>query len=251
MENAARQLKRITVEVIIPVYNEEQILAHTFNTLSRFLEEQKDLDWKITIASNGSTDKTDEIAEFIANRYKGIKFFHLPQRGRGRVLRKAFGESSAEVCIYVDADLPIDINILPSLIKFSIERKAIVLPNRLDMRAFPQRPIYRTLLSRIYNLLIKVLFPYTAIKDAQVGMKVIPRCVFDDTLSEIRNNNFFFDTELLLIAERKGYPIIQIPANCYDMRYSKVNLILCIVEEFFGLLKMRYKFLVLRKWTAQ
>lgn len=240
------QAEKPAVDIIVSAYNEEQILKQAVEKLHNFLSTQKDFEWRIVVASNGSTDKTKEIGIRLSQDYPKVSFFHIPEKGRGRVLKKAFGESKALICLYTDADLSVDIRLLPVLIRYAVERRAIAMPNRLAPRVFMKRPLNRVLFSRIYNILIRFLFPATAIKDAQVGMKAIPRCVLGNILAEVKNNGFFFDTELLLTAERKGYPIIQVPADSYDMRYSKVSLIPCILEEFFGLLRMRYKFWVIR-----
>lgn len=243
MEQVAVQDKKITVDVIIPVYNEEQFLKQAVEKLSKFLSMQ-DFEWRIVIVSNGSIDRTKEVGENLARTHPRIRFFHILKRGRGWALRKAFSESRALVCVYTDVDLAVDINVLSELVKYAIEHNAIAMPNRLDPGIHTKRPSYRILLSKIYNLLIKILFPGTVIKDAQVGMKAIPRSISEVFLKRVKNNNFFFDTELLLLTERAGHPIIQIPAQCYDMRYRKVNLILYILEQFLGLIRMKIRLLI-------
>ena len=241
MKKIIAKAEKITVDVVIPVCNEEQLLEHTVKTLSKFLSAQEDFVWRIVIASNGSTDRTKEIGENLAQTDSRISFFHISKRGRGRALRKAFSESTAVVCVYTDVDLPVDINVLPTLVKYAIKYTAIAMPNRLAPCVHARRPLHRILFSKIYNLLIKILFPETGIKDAQVGMKAIHCSILEVFLKKVKNNNFFFDTELLLLAERGGFPIIQIPADCYDIRHGKVNLILCILEEFLGLIRMRFR----------
>jgi len=230
-----------TVDIIIPVYNEEQILKQAVDKLHNFLLMQKYFEWRIVIASNGSTDRTNEIGINLSRNYSRVSFFHITKKGRGRALRKAFGESKALICLYTDVDLSVDIHLLPVLIRYAVEHGAITMPNRLAPRVYMKRPLNRVLFSRIYNVLIKFLFPTTTIKDAQVGMKAIHRNILEALLKNVKNDNFFFDTELLLLAERAGYPIIQISADCCDMRAGNVRLVSCILEEFIGLIKMRIR----------
>lgn len=241
MEKPVNSHDKITVDIVLPVYNEEQLLENTVKKLFDFFTTKPDFDWSIIIASNGSTDKTKEIGENLARTYANIRFFHILETGRGRALKKAFRESKASVCVYTDIDLPIDISTLFSLIKLAAEHKTIALPNRRFPSARMIRPRHRIIFTNTYNFLIKLLFPRTNIKDAQVGMKAIHRRILEAFLEKVSNNNFFFDTELLLLTEKAGYPIIQIPADSYDIRRGKVNFFFCILEEFLGLIKMKIK----------
>ena len=230
-----------TVEVVVPVYNEEQVLAGTIARLKGFLSQQDDFQWCIGIISNGSTDGTRDIGERLSREDERVSFVHIHERGRGGALRKKFLESRADVCIYVDADLSVDVSILPELVRSAAINRGVVIANRLDPSARAKRPRYRIFLSCAYNLLVRLFFPRSSIKDPQVGMKAFHSAFLKRFIPQVKSNNFFFDTELLLLAEYNACPIVQIPADCCDLRLGKVNFAHCILELFCGLVRVRYK----------
>ncbi|MBN1872235.1 MAG: glycosyltransferase [Candidatus Omnitrophica bacterium] len=239
MQDSRAEDQKITVDVVIPVCNEENLLEQSVNKLIQILSGEKELDWRILIASNGSTDMTKKIGEGLAKTCPRVSFFHISKRGRGRALRKAFGESKASVCFYTDVDLAVDINTLPTLTKEAFRRQGVAMPNRLGAGTKNKRPYHRILFSRLYNVFIRILFPKTVIRDAQVGMKAVYRGIIEEFLKKTENNGFFFDTELLLMAEKAGRPIVQIPADCYDMRRGNARIVPYVLEASFGLMKMR------------
>lgn len=233
--------EKISVDIVIPAYNEEAVLEDAVKKVVSLFSKLEKFDWHIVIASNGSLDRTREIGEALERIYPRLTFFHIPKKGRGRALKKAFSESKSSVCAYTDADLSVDINILPLLIEQAVKYKTIAMPNRLAGSARVKRPVHRVMLSKCYNLLIKALFPKTFIEDAQVGMKVIPRVILTELINYVKDDNFFFDTELSLLAERAGYKVIQLPADCCDMRRGRIKIVFCILQEFLGLVRMRIR----------
>jgi glycosyltransferase involved in cell wall biosynthesis len=226
--------------IVIPAYNEEKILEKNILRLRNFLVKNIKDKWEIVIAENGSTDKTLEIAKNLSQKYSDICYFHLTERGRGRALKKALSQSSAEILTYMDVDLSTDLKFFPQLIKFIKEGNDIVIGSRLIRGAEVKRSLLREILSRNYNLLIRFLFN-TKIKDMQCGFKAINQKVKKNILPEVKDNEWFFDTELLILAERRGYKIKEIPVRWIEEKESKVLLLRTILSYLTSALTLKIR----------
>ena len=229
-----------TVDVIIPVYNEEEQLAQSVTTLRQFLKENLPSKWAIVVADNGSTDNTLSIAQALSLEYPDVRYVHLPEKGRGRALRQTILSSPADVVSYMDVDLSTHLNALPTLVKAIEDGYDIAIGSRLMSGAKTKRCFKRELTSRSYNLLVKAMF-FTPFCDAQCGFKAISHRAAQDLVPLVRNNMWFFDTELLILACRKGYKIKEIPVTWIEDPGSKVNVLKTATEDIKGLLRMRFK----------
>lgn len=188
--------------------------------------ENPNYDFRIMIANNGSTDNTLEIAKGLSN----ITAIHLDEKGRGRALRKAWTESKADVMCYMDVDLSTDIGDLPRLIDaIAMENYDIAFGSRLIRGSKTRRSLKRELLSRGYNFLVKLLLG-VKFSDAQCGFKAVNKKIVREIVPMVKDNGWFFDTELLVLAERKGYRIKEIPVGWEERKDSKVG----IFETVFG-----------------
>src|SRR5581483_6323545 len=165
---------------------------------------------------------------------------HLDQKGRGRALKRAWLESRADVLSYMDVDLSTDLNAYPPLVRAIAEGRAdITTGRRLGKGARVEgRKLLREITSRGYNLIIKAGFR-TRFRDAQCGFKAISREAADALLPLVQNNEWFFDTELLIIAEKKGYRIRQIPVHWVDDPDSRVNVSKTAMEDLRGLWRLK------------
>lgn len=241
------KLDKITVDIVFPIYNEASILADKIRDVVLSLSSDDGLDWRIIIISNGSTDKTDEIGDSLVRKYSKVSFFSISEKGRGRALKKAFCESSSSVFVYLDIDWFVDIRVLSMMIGQAVKYNVAVIANRLALNCNMRRPKYRIILSRIYSRLVNFFFSFMKVEDTQVGIKVFPHKILELFLNKVKNNNFFFDTELLLLIKTAGFSIIQIPMDCYDMRdrMGVFGLLQYICECFCGLIRMRFKLTVL------
>ena len=228
-----------TVDIVVPVYNEEQALPRTILILTEFLRENVQNPWQVIIADNASTDNTRSISEMLCERYAGVIYLHLPQKGRGRALRTAWMESNADIVSYMDVDLSTDLAHFPQLLEALESGGHIAIGSRLSKGSKVTRSIKRELISRTYNLMIKSMF-FTAFPDAQCGFKALTRQAAHAIVPKIKNNNWFFDTELLLIAAKGGYKITSVPVKWDDDPTSTVNVAGTATEDVKGLLRLRF-----------
>ena len=228
-----------TVDIVIPVYNEEQSLPRSIVILADFLKDKLQNPWQIIIADNASTDKTQSVSEMLCERYSGITYLHVPQKGRGRALKAAWLDSTADIVSYMDVDLATDLTHFPQLIGSLQDGYHVAIGSRLSKGSRVSRSIKREVISRSYNLLIKSMF-FTAFQDAQCGFKALTRQTARAIVPHIKNDNWFFDTELLIIAAKRGYKIKQLPVKWDDDPKSTVNIASTATEDIKGLLRLRF-----------
>ena len=232
-------MPQASVEIVVPVYNEEAALPDSIRRLTAFLEVNLPNPWRVTIADNASVDATRAVAESLGREIPGVDYFYLPQKGRGLALRTAWLNSEADIVSYMDVDLSTDLAHFPQLIAALESGAHIAIGSRLSRESRVTRGFKREFTSRCYNLLIKALF-FTAFPDAQCGFKALTRPAAQAILPHIANNNWFFDTELLLIAAKRGYRISSIPVRWEDDPTSTVNITGTALEDIKGLLRLRF-----------
>jgi glycosyltransferase involved in cell wall biosynthesis len=233
--------KHIRVDVVIPVYNEERDLEQSVVRLRQFLLEHVDYDWRIVVADNASQDRTLAIAKELATRYPGqASYVHLDQKGRGRALRKAWTESDADIVSYMDVDLSTDLAAFPPLIDSLTQGEYdVAIGSRLKRGSQVERGLKREVISRIYNLMIKLMFR-NQFSDAQCGFKAVTRRVVREVVPLIRDQAWFFDSELLLLAERMGYKVCEVPVKWRDDPDSRVKIANTAWEDIKGLFRVRF-----------
>ena len=231
-----------TLDVVIPVLNEEVDLEPSTRTLHEFMDAHFErYEWAIIIADNGSTDATLDIAGRLSQEFPNVSYIRLEQRGRGRALKRAWTESNADIVAFMDVDLSTDLEALPGLIRaVDVEGYEVAIGSRLAKGAVvTRRPLKRELFSRGYSLLTRATF-LCSFRDAQCGFKAVTRRVADEVVPLVENTGWYFDTELLIIAEKKGYPIRELPVSWSDDLDSRVDVIGTVVEDIKGLLRMRF-----------
>lgn len=228
------------VDAVIPVYNEAHVLEQSVASLSDFFGAHLPYDWRIVIADNASTDRTLEVATALGNANRRVNVLHLDQKGRGRALKAAWLGSDADVLSYMDVDLSTDIRSYPALIRAVAEEGYdLATGSRLARGArVTGRRLLREVTSRGYNVLIKGGFR-TRFSDAQCGFKAISRRAAQRLLPRVENNEWFFDTELLILAERRGYRIKDIPVHWTDDPDSRVNVPKTVMEDLQGLWRLK------------
>ena len=230
---------RATVDIVIPVYNEEKDLPRSIDILTRFLRDNLENSWSIIIADNGSTDNTLSIAEMLSNKYAGVTCVPIPQKGRGRALRHVWMESTGDIVSYMDVDLSTDLNHIPELIKAIEDGFHIAIGSRLAKGARVKRSLKREFISRSYSTLIRSMF-FTPFRDAQCGFKALSRDTVKALVPLVKDNNWFFDSELLIIANNRGFRIKEIPVYWEDDPDSRVRIIPTAWEDMKGLLRLRF-----------
>ena len=230
----------ITVDVVIPVYNEERDLERSVTTLREFLQEYCPYRWRIVVADNASVDRTLEVAQKLSSLYPEVDYIHLDQKGRGRALRRAWLESDADIVSYMDVDLSTNLEAFPALIDGLVKGgHHIAIGSRLKKGAQVERQLRREIISRCYNLLIRAMF-WNKFSDAQCGFKALTRKAVEDLVPMLKDQGWFFDSELLLRAEQKGYRIHEVPVEWVDDPDSRVNIVQTAWGDLKGLLRVRF-----------
>jgi glycosyltransferase involved in cell wall biosynthesis len=270
----------VFLNVTIPVYNEEHTLAASIHKISAFLKSNCSHPYEIVIAENGSTDNTFRVAKQLEHDLPNVRALHIEGRGRGRAIKAAWRQSSADILSYMDVDLSSDLLAFPALIdalapeanrrEFSREDKSsnhaipspggegwvradlssakrtslptggydLAIGSRLLDPALTRRGLKRETISRGYNLLVRAVFR-TRFSDAQCGFKAITRRAASALLPLIEDAAWFMDTELLVLAEKLGYRIFDLPVRWTDDPDSRVQLWSTALADIKGLIRLR------------
>jgi glycosyltransferase involved in cell wall biosynthesis len=234
--------RQLIIDVVIPVYNEEVVLEKSVTALRQYLQDNVPYRWRITIADNASRDRTWEIASRLSETYADVKALHLDRKGRGRALRKAWSESEALVMAYMDVDLSTGLEaLMPMIMPLVNGERAVATGSRLLKGAQVQRQWKREVISRCYNLIIKAAF-FNRFKDAQCGFKAVRTEIVQHLIPLVENNEWFFDTELLLLAERNYLTVHEVPVRWVEDLDSRVNIPKTVTEDLKGLWRVRRSF---------
>ena len=230
------------LDIVIPCLNEERQLPIALDTLSAFCAERLSAyRWRIVVADNGSEDGTHEIAqEWAARDPERFGALRLEQRGRGRALKAAWTASDADVVAYMDVDLSTDLEALPTLVEAVASGDCdIAIGSRLAKGSrVIGRTVKREITSRGYMFLLKAVF-WVGFSDAQCGFKALSRRAADEIVPLIEDTGWFFDTELLLIAERNGYRVRDVPVLWRDDPDTRVRIVKTAVEDLRGMWRLR------------
>lgn len=227
------------VDLVIPVLNEAKALEHSVRTIREFLGRGFPYPWQVTVADNGSKDGTFEIAQRLAGEFPDVRCFRLEQRGRGRALRHAWTRSDADIVAYTDVDLSTELEALEKLCRAIHEQGYDVgTGSRLLPESRVTRGPKREFISRCYNLFVKAVL-FTKFSDAQCGFKAVSRRVVHEILPQIEDEAWFFDTELLTLAEKQGYRIFDQPVRWIDDDDSRVKIVSTAWEDIKGVLRVR------------
>jgi glycosyltransferase involved in cell wall biosynthesis len=227
------------INLTLPVFNEETRLAGNAGRLRAFLDGHFRFPHEVVIANNGSTDRTREVAESLRPGWPELRVVHLPEKGRGRALRRVWAESEADVLSYMDIDLSTDLAAFPRLIEALVQGPCdLATGSRLLPQSETTRCWNRELISRAYNRLVSVVFR-TRFSDAQCGFKAITRKTAAGLLSLVEDNGWFFDTELLVWAERRGHRILELPVRWTEDADSRVRIVRTAGQDLRGMLRLR------------
>ena len=226
------------VDIVVPVHNEERDLVPSITRLHDYLRLRLASSWRITIADNASTDRTWELASDMAAALEGVVAVRLPERGRGRALREVWTVSDAEVVAYMDVDLSTDLAALPPLLAPLLSGHSdLAIGTRLSRGARVVRGPKRELISRCYNLLLHAALG-TSFSDAQCGFKAMRSDRARELLPLVEDSGWFFDTELLVLAERRGLRIHEVPVDWVDDPDSRVDILPTATADLRGVLRM-------------
>lgn len=228
----------LRLDVVVPVYNEQATLEQSVRALHDAMGGMFDEPWQITIADNASTDATAVIADELARELGGVRVIHLAEKGRGRALKRAWLESEAEAVAYLDEDLSTDLRALPPLIAPLLSGHSdVAIGTRLSSGSRVVRGPKREFISRSYNFL---LHRYLGVRfsDAQCGFKAMRHDVAVRLLPHVHDTGWFFDTELLVIAERAGLRIHEVPVDWVDDAHSSVDIAGTALDDLRGMVRV-------------
>ncbi|HTE58969.1 MAG TPA: bifunctional glycosyltransferase family 2/GtrA family protein [Solirubrobacteraceae bacterium] len=226
------------IDVVIPVYDEEAVLERSIRRLHRFLTDEFPFSWRIVVADNASTDATPVVAARLAGELPGVELLRLDRKGRGRALRAAWSASRAPVVCYMDVDLATDLRgLLPLVAPLLSGHSDLAIGTRLAHGARVVRGPKRELISRSYNRLLHAALR-TRFSDAQCGFKAVRRDVLDELLPAVRDDGWFFDTELLVLAQRRGLRIHEVPVDWIDDPDSRVAIVRTAIEDLKGVARL-------------
>jgi glycosyltransferase involved in cell wall biosynthesis len=227
------------VDIIVPVRNEERDLAPGIRRLCAYLRQRFPFTARVTIADNGSSDGTWPAAMALCEEFAGVRAMRLDQPGRGRALRATWSASDAGVLAYMDVDLSTDLNaLLPLVAPLLSGHSDLAIGTRLAHGARVIRGPRRELISRGYNLLLRATLG-AGFSDAQCGFKAIRADRARLLLPLIADNGWFFDTELLILAERAGLRIHEVPVDWIDDLDSRVDILATALADLRGILRLR------------
>ena len=231
-----------SVDAVIPVLaNEAHVLRKSVETvLNVFPGPSLRYRWQLVVVDNGSTDGTQAVAEALAAQYSEVrKFIHMVQRGRGRALRNAWLQGKADIVCYMDVDLSTSLDHVPQLLgAIAHEGYDLATGSRLMRESRTTRSLKREVVSQIYNLLVKALL-FTKFSDAQCGFKALSRRAVEAIVPKVEDQSWFFDTEMLVLAEKSGYRIKDIPVVWAEDDDSRVKIVQTGWEDIKGLVRLR------------
>ena len=226
------------VEIVVPVKNEENDLGPNIRRLREFLDTAFPFPAEVCIADNGSTDATYEIGALLAAELPGVRVVRLEQSGRGRALKQVWSASTAEVLAYMDVDLSTNLNaLLPLVAPLLAGHSDVAIGTRLAKSSRVVRRPKREFISRSYNLLLRATLS-AHFSDAQCGFKAIRADVAQGLLPLVQDTSWFFDTELLVLAEKAGLRIHEVPVDWVDDLDSRVAIAKTVGEDLRGIARL-------------
>jgi len=239
------------VEIVVPVYDEEVVLDRSIRALHDYLADRFPLPWLITIVDNASTDGTWARAAALHADLPEVQAMRLGEKGRGRALRSAWSQSPAPVVAYMDVDLSTDLDaLLPLVAPLLSGHSDVAIGTRLAAGSRVTRGPKREAISRTYNLILRTTL-HSGFSDAQCGFKAVRSDVVRALLPLIEDQGWFFDTELLVLAEHNGLRIHEVPVDWVDDPDSRVDILRTATDDLRGVGRMLRRFARDQGWIER
>jgi putative flippase GtrA len=227
------------LDVVVPVYNEQHTVAACVRRLHHHLRETFPYPFRITVADNASTDATATAASALVEELPEVELMRLEQKGRGRALKAAWLASDAPILAYMDVDLSTDLDALwPLVAPLMSGHSDLAIGSRLARGSRVVRGAKREVISRCYNLLLHGTLG-ARFSDAQCGFKAIRADVAAELLPLVEDGEWFFDTELLVLAEHCGLRIHEVPVDWVDDPDSRVDVVQTAADDLRGIRRLR------------
>jgi glycosyltransferase involved in cell wall biosynthesis len=231
---------RAVIEIVIPIHDEEAVLERSVRRVHDYVRSALPFRCLVTIADNASTDASPAIGRALAAELEDVTYLRLDEKGRGRALRTAWSRSRADVAVYMDVDLSTDLRALGPLVAPLVSgHSALAIGTRLGRGAHVTRGPKREMISRCYNRLLRTTL-HAGFTDAQCGFKAVRRDVATVLLPQVQDQGWFFDTELLVLAERSGLRIHEVPVDWVDDPDSRVDIVPTALEDLRGMWRIRH-----------
>jgi putative flippase GtrA len=226
------------LDVVVPVFNEEADLEPCVRRLYAYLATEFPYRFRITIADNASTDATPEVAHRLVSALPGVTSVHLTEKGRGRALKYVWTRSDAAVLAYMDVDMSTDLGaLLPLVAPLISGHSDLAIGSRLARGSRVVRGAKREFISRSYNLILRGTLA-ARFSDAQCGFKAIRADVAGRLLPMVEDTGWFFDTEMLVLAERAGLRIHEVPVDWVDDPDSRVDIVATAMADLRGIVRL-------------
>jgi glycosyltransferase involved in cell wall biosynthesis len=227
------------VDLVIPCYNEEHVLAGSVERVLAWCDGHPEHTWRVVVANNASTDRTLEVARELEQRYPGrVVAQHIPVKGRGIALRITWLTSDADVMAYMDVDLSTDLDHIPELVD-PIARGDVDLNygTRLHALSQTERSLKREITSRGYVTILRLAG--LRVTDAQCGFKAISRDAARALLPLVEDTQWFWDTELLWVAQANGYRTAEVPVRWDEDPDTRVRIIKTATDDLRGIWRLK------------
>ncbi|MCX6745528.1 MAG: glycosyltransferase [Candidatus Parcubacteria bacterium] len=232
--------------IVIPSYNEELVIENTLLKLAAYAQQfLTDYDYQIIAADNKSTDKTKEKARQLLAKINRLAYLFIEQKGKGLAIKRTWQkyQDDFDFFVFMDADLATDLSaLLPLISALAKENYDLAIGSRNLKDSKIQRSLWRRFFSFGYGLLAKLILG-TKISDSTCGFKAVNKKVVQEIMPLVKNQTWFFDSELVFLAEKKGFKIKEIPVCWAEPRKldkSKVNVLKVSSQYLKELLRLRF-----------
>lgn len=227
------------VSIILPAYNEAGVIEDSVEKVREKLLEL-DRDFEIIIAENGSTDGTDVISKKLSDEYEDVKYLHS-NKGRGNALRAAFKKAKGDVIVYMDTDLSTDLSYIEVVVNSIYAGYDVVTGTRLLPESIVVgRTLKREIASRSYNFLVRLILG-SKLMDHQCGFKAFNGESLRELIDDVKDNDWSFDTEILVKAQKKGFKVTEIPVRWVDTTDTSVRFLKDVFVMGYNILKFRWE----------
>jgi glycosyltransferase involved in cell wall biosynthesis len=222
-------MARTSLEITIPILNEERVLEQNVQTLLKYLNEEinhEKIEWKIVIADNGSSDGSHQIMDRLCQRFSNLHYLRIDRIGVGIALKTSWSQSEMDIVGYMDVDLATSLTHIKEMLTAIIDQNYdFVYGSRLHQKAIVTgRSLKREIVSRIFNTILRNYLK-VRFSDGMCGFKFLRRPIALRLIEEgARSDGWFFSTELLYLAEKLRLKIFELPIEWKDSRDSKVNI---------------------------
>ena len=237
-------MNKKSVDIVLPVYygNLNELEESIRNQSKSYKSILKGYNWNIIISINGKNpDAIINLSKKLSKKYKNVKYLYTETPGKGSGVINGWLKSKSDVRVYMDVDLAVDLICLPELIKKIEQGYDIAVGSRYHEYSTVKRSFKRKIVSIFYHLFLLKFIMGAKYKDAQCGFKAISRKAAEQILPLVKDRKWFFESELLYIAQRKGAKIIEIPIIWTEGRFSSINLLKVIPEFFIKIMKLRFR----------